>query len=318
MSKHTAKLVDRRYLTPSDVEKKTLHLEILFDKPVAYLPGDSIAIDVLNPPSRVEKWLKKFDRSGSERIEHKRTKEEIDLYSYLLEHVNLQSVQEGDLSQARPLMPRFYSIASSSSIFPNQIHLLVTLDEFIDEEGEKTMGVGSHYLANYLSLHDTCRFKVFPNELFRLPEPTTPIIMIGPGTGLAPFKAFLEERIYQNAPAKNWLLFGERNRRSHFYYEDFLVGLSETGQLDLSLAFSRDQDKKIYVQDRLRENKEKLFSYLEEGASIYICGDAKVMAKGVTETLEDLYRDKMGVSVDEARDWLRRLKGEKRLHLDVY
>jgi sulfite reductase (NADPH) flavoprotein alpha-component len=142
--------------------------------------------------------------------------------------------------------------------------------------------------------------------------------MIGPGTGLAPFKAFLEERIYQNAPGKSWLLFGERNRKSHFYYEEFLTSLEKTGQLELSLAFSRDGDQKVYVQDRLKENKDKLFHYLEKGAIIYICGDAKMMARGVNETLEKLYSEKNGVGADEAQDWLRRLKAEGRLKLDVY
>ncbi|MBM3195660.1 MAG: hypothetical protein FJZ62_02800 [Chlamydiae bacterium] len=318
MSKHTAELSHRSFLTPSDAEKKTLHLEITFDEPVAYLPGDSIAIDVENSEAHVEKWLKKFDRNPHETVLNKRSKEELPLFSYLKKHVNLQSIQEGDLSRARPLMPRFYSIASSNSVYPNQMHLLVTLDEFVNDEGEKLMGVGSHYLYKEIGLGDKIGLKIYPNEHFRLPDPHLPLIMIGPGTGLAPFKAFLEERIYQNASGKSWLLFGERSRKSHFYYEEFLTNLEKTGQLDLSLAFSRDGDQKVYVQDRLKENKQKLFHYLEEGAIIYICGDAKMMARGVNETLEKLYGEKNGVGADEAQDWLRRLKAEGRLKLDVY
>ncbi|MFZ4673918.1 MAG: hypothetical protein ACOYL1_06220 [Chlamydiia bacterium] len=318
MSKHTAKLSHRSFLTPLDAEKRTLHLEISLSEPISYLPGDSIALDVENSPHQVEKWLKKFSKNPHEIVVNRRTQEELPLYSYLKKQVNLQSIQDGDLSRARPLMPRFYSIASSQSLYPNQMHLLVTLEEFLDDEGQKMMGVGSEYLFSELGLNDSVQFKLYPNEQFRLPHPTVPLIMVGPGTGLAPFKAFLEERMYQNAPAKSWLLFGERNRNSHFYYEDFLTGLEQSGQLELSLAFSRDGDQKVYVQDRLKEQKEKLFNYLDEGAVIYICGDAKMMAKGVTETLEMLYSEKTSKDLDEAKEWLRRLKAEGRLKLDVY
>jgi sulfite reductase (NADPH) flavoprotein alpha-component len=318
MSKHTAKLSHRSFLTPLDAEKRTLHLEISFTEPLVYLPGDSIALDVENSPIQVEKWLKKFSRDPHEIVVNRRTQQELPLYSYLKKQVNLQSIREGDLSRARPLMPRFYSIASSQSLYPNQMHLLVTLEEFFDDEGEKMMGVGSEYLFSELGLNDLVQFKLFPNEHFRLPDPTVPVIMIGPGTGLAPFKAFLEERIHQNAPGKTWLFFGERNRSSHFYYEDFLTGLEKKGQLELSLAFSRDGAQKVYVQDKLREQKEKLFNYLDDGAVLYICGDAKMMAKGVTETLEMLYSEKTARNLDEAQEWLRRLKAEGRLKLDVY
>jgi sulfite reductase (NADPH) flavoprotein alpha-component len=318
MSKHIAKLLKREFLTPEDAEKKTIHLEIGFDDPIPYLPGDSIAIDVVNPAGQVEHWLKKHQRRANEKVLHRRTKEEWTLVDYLTECVNLTSILDGDLEKARPLMPRFYSIASSNLMHPQSIHLLVTIDEFLGEDQIPMMGVASHFLLKHLSIGDPVSFKLFANEHFRVAPHDSPMIMIGPGTGVAPFKAFLEERMAQNASGQNWLLFGERNRDTHFYYEDFFQELEKTGKLKLSLAFSRDQSEKIYVQDRLRQEAGTLFDYLDRGATIFICGDAKVMAKSVTETLEDLYQKRHNVTADEARDWLRALKASKRLCLDVY
>lgn len=318
MSKHIAKLLKREFLTPVDAEKKTIHLEIGFDDLIPYLPGDSIAIDVVNPAEQVEHWLKKHQRKANEKVIHRRTKEEWDLYDYLTECVNLTSILDGDLERARPLMPRFYSIASSNLLHPKSIHLLVTIDEFLNEDQIPMMGVASHFLLKHLSIGDPISFKLFANEHFRVASCDSPMIMIGPGTGVAPFKAFLEERIAQNARGQNWLLFGERNRDSHFYYKDFFQELEKAGKLKLSLAFSRDQGEKIYVQDRLRQEASTLFDYLDQGATIFICGDAKVMAKSVTETLEDLYQKRHHATADEAREWLRTLKASKRLCLDVY
>lgn len=318
MSKHIAKLLKREFLTPADAEKKTIHLEIGFDDLIPYLPGDSIAIDVVNPAEQVEHWLKKHQRNANEKVLHRRTKEEWNLYDYLTECVNLTSILDGDLERARPLMPRFYSIASSNLMHPQSIHLLVTIDEFFNEDQIPMMGVASHFLLKHLSIGDPISFKLFANDHFRVASSDSPMIMIGPGTGVAPFKAFLEERIAQNASGQNWLLFGERNRDTHFYYEDFFQELEKTGKLKLSLAFSRDQSEKIYVQDRLRQEASTLFDYLDQGATIFICGDAKVMAKSVTETLEDLYQKRHNVTADEAREWLRTLKASKRLCLDVY
>ncbi len=318
MSKFTGKLFKREFLTPSEASKKTLHLEILTTEKISYLPGDSIAVDVINPLPQVKKWLKKHNRDKNESIEHRRTKEIIDLESYLLHHVNLQSIGDGSLERARPLMPRFYSIASSNRIHPNTLHLLITLDEFVADDGEPTMGVASHFFSNHLTLNDPVTFKLYPNDTFRLPAPETPIIMIGSGTGLAPYKAFLEERVATNASGFNWLIFGEQYRASHFYYAPFFTDLEAKNLLKLSLAFSRDQAEKIYVQDRLAQEASTLFSLLDQGAVIYICGDAKQMAKGVTETLETLFQQKTACTDDEARDWLRTLKAKKQLLLDVY
>ncbi|MFZ4772383.1 MAG: hypothetical protein ACOYK9_00120 [Chlamydiia bacterium] len=318
MSKLIGKLIRREYLTPSNAEKKTIHLEIEFSEELQYLPGDSIAIDVVNPLPQVERWLKKHNRQKTERIQHRKTLEEFDLFTYLLHHVNLHSIEDGSLERARPLMPRFYSIASSSKLHPKTIHLLVTLDEFLSEEGESLMGVASYFLSSHLKLENPISFKLYPNENFRLPAPETPILMVGSGTGVAPYKAFLEERVAMNAPGFNWLVFGERHQHSHFYYQSFFKDMEKQNKLKLSLAFSRDQAEKIYVQDRLRQEAETLFSLLDAGGIIYICGDAKVMAKGVTETLEELYQQKSGSTLDEAKQWLRGLKGASQLRLDVY
>jgi sulfite reductase (NADPH) flavoprotein alpha-component len=318
MSKITGKLTSRIYLTPSNSEKKTLHLEIAFDEPNHFEPGDSIALDVVNPADAVDEWIKKFNKDPNEAALHKKTQEMIPLIDLLTQHVNLQSVAGGDLETARPLMPRFYSIASSQNVHGNSIHLLVTLDEFLDSEGQMRMGVASHFLSQHLQVNDVVSFKIFPNHNFRLPEDHLPIIMIGSGTGLAPYKAFLEERLHRNSTGKNWLIFGERSASTHFYYRDFFQNLVNKEKLILSCAFSRDQQEKIYVQHRLKENIDQFFELIDLGAIIYICGDAKVMAKDVVQTIEEMYQKRFGISQEEAQSLVKELKRNKKLILDVY
>jgi len=178
--------------------------------------------------------------------------------------------------------------------------------------------------SNFLSKSDTSLQKVniflSKNNSFRLPEnDNAPIIMVGPGTGLAPFKAFLEERDARNAQGKNWLFFGDQTERHDFIYKDILIGMMERGLItNLSLAFSRDQKEKIYVQNKLDENGADIFNWLEDGAYFYICGDAQKMAKDVEKCLELLIKRNGNFSDDEAKNYLTELKRHKRFLRDVY
>ncbi len=161
---------------------------------------------------------------------------------------------------------------------------------------------------------------VQPTRHFRPPEkPDVPMIMIGPGTGVAPFRGFLQERRALGHRGRNWLFFGERHAQTDFYYRDELVGMRDDGHLThLSVAFSRDQRQKVYVQDRLREHGSQVWTWLEEGAHVYVCGDASRMAKDVDEALRDVARTWGSLSDDAATGYLRTMAKERRYVRDVY
>jgi sulfite reductase (NADPH) flavoprotein alpha-component len=159
-----------------------------------------------------------------------------------------------------------------------------------------------------------------PNRAFRVPEDdAAPVIMIGPGTGIAPFRAFLQERRARGAKGRNWLFFGDRNRATDFLYEDDLAAFEKAGVLTkLSLAFSRDQAEKIYVQHRMREEAAELYAWLQAGAYVYVCGDASRMAADVEEALIAIIASEGGMSLEAAGDALEVLRREKRYLRDVY
>ena len=159
-----------------------------------------------------------------------------------------------------------------------------------------------------------------PNRSFRLPEDgACPIIMIGPGTGIAPFRAFLEEREFRSHKGPAWLFFGAPHAESDFYYEDELTGFQKRDVLTrMDVAFSRDQDHKIYVQDRMRENGAEIFSWLEKGAYVFVCGDAKRMAKDVDMTLHDIIKEHSALSHEDSTQYVARLSKDKRYVRDVY
>ena len=161
---------------------------------------------------------------------------------------------------------------------------------------------------------------VSPNKAFRVPQDNdAPMIMVGPGTGIAPFRAFLQERQARGAKGRNWLFFGDQHRQSDFIYENELGDMSRDGVLTrLDLAFSRDQAEKIYVQTRMRQNGKALYQWLEEGGYFYVCGDATRMAKDVDDALHRIVIEEAGISAEAASDYLNRLKREKRYLRDVY
>ena len=212
--------------------------------------------------------------------------------------------------------PRLYSIASSQDASPDEVHLTVARVAY-DAFGHAHVGSASAALTNDRS---SVNVYVEPNPHFRLPtDPSTPIIMIGPGTGIAPFRSFIEHRAEHGASGRNWLLFGDRTMRNDFLYQLELQRHLKRGTLDrLSVAFSRDQAQKIYVQDRLRERARDVVSWLDDGAHLYVCGDAERMAPDVHSALIDVLADVRGVSREAAEDELRQLKRDHRYQRDVY
>ncbi|HDX8366485.1 TPA: assimilatory sulfite reductase (NADPH) flavoprotein subunit [Aeromonas dhakensis] len=220
----------------------------------------------------------------------------------------------------RPLTPRLYSIASSQSEVEEEVHLTVGVVRYPQEDGTVRSGAASSYLADRLPEDAEVRVFVEHNDNFRLPaNPDTPVIMVGPGTGIAPFRAFLQEREAQGADGKNWLFFGNPHFTQDFLYQVEWQRYVKSGLLSkISLAFSRDQANKIYVQDRLREAGLELYQWLEAGAHFYVCGDANQMAKDVQEALLDVIAEHGQKSREEAEEYLSELRRAKRYQRDVY
>ncbi|QUG75616.1 molybdopterin-dependent oxidoreductase [Erwinia sp. E602] len=218
------------------------------------------------------------------------------------------------LACLKRLQPRFYSIASSPLAHPGEIQLTVATVRY----GQRK-GVASAWLAD-LAPGDAVAVFVQPTRHFLLPEAgDAPLVMIGPGTGIAPFRGFLHHRRLRGDSGKNWLFFGEQHQQSEFYYREELEPMRDSGLLTrLSLAFSRDQPQKIYVQDRLREEGDNLWRWLQEGARLYLCGDASRMAKDVETALRDIACQHGGMNAQQAAGWLQQLAQEKRYLRDVY
>jgi len=217
----------------------------------------------------------------------------------------------------RKLSPRSYSIASSPDANPDEVHLTVAAVHY-EAYGSEHWGAASTHLAHLEGGASAAVF-VDRNSRFRLPGDDVPIIMIGPGTGVAPFRAFVEQRVEQGATGDNWLFFGDRNFNSDFLYQlEWQRHLKQGNLTRLDVAFSRDQDKKIYVQDRIRENSEEMYRWIERGAAIYVCGDAKQMANDVNDALIDVLVTEGGLDSDAATQRLKALRSEGRYQRDVY
>lgn len=218
----------------------------------------------------------------------------------------------------RPLAPRMYSIASSQEVVGEEVHLTVAYVNY-EHAGEDRWGVATHHLCA-LEEGDTVGVFIDPNDRFRLPEdPSRDVIMIGPGTGVAPFRAFVQERQETGAEGRQWLFFGNPHRRTDFLYQLEWQQALRDGVLDrLSVAFSRDQEHKIYVQDRLREQGQELWAWLSGGAYLYLCGDANRMAPDVHAALIDVVAEHGDMSREAADVWLKQLMNEGRYARDVY
>lgn len=217
------------------------------------------------------------------------------------------------------LTPRMYSIASSQAKSPDTVHTTVRVVRYHTHNRDR-QGLCSGHLGERADAGASLPIFLHANQNFRLPEDsTTPVIMVGPGTGIAPFRAFLQHRQAHGHTGDNWLFFGEQRQASDFLYRDEWQQMLSAGALKrLDTAFSRDQSKKIYVQDRMRENAVELFAWLERGAFFYVCGDASRMAKDVEQTLLDAIANGKGCSPEEAQAYLGEMKTAKRYQLDVY
>ncbi len=223
------------------------------------------------------------------------------------------------VSIMRKLPPRLYSIASSPKAHPGEVHLTVAAVRY-NAHGKERKGVCSTYLADDAPIGSKSLVYVHKNKNFRLPEDAnTPVIMVGPGTGIAPFRAFIEERSETEAKGGAWLFFGDQKYSYDFLYQLELQDHLKSGALTkLDVAFSRDQPEKIYVQDKMREQAAELYQWLEKGAYFYVCGDANRMAGDVHEALIEIIREQGNVSNDDAIAYLDNLKKNKRYQRDVY
>jgi len=252
-------------------------------------------------------------------------KEDLDRYlwgmeviDFLAEHPSIKVTPQEFVDVLAKLQPRLYSIASSLNAFPDQVHLTVDVVRYTSH-GRVRGGVCSTFLADRA---ENVPIPVFPNaSKFRLPEdPNTPIIMVGPGTGIAPFRAYLQDRRAAGAKGKNWLFFGSQKSACNYFYQDEFEGMQKDGFLTrLDLAWSRDQAQKVYVQDRMMENAAELWKWIDaEGAHFFVCGDARRMAKDVDAALRKIVHEQGGKEPDAANEYVEKLKSDKRYKRDVY
>jgi sulfite reductase (NADPH) flavoprotein alpha-component len=250
--------------------------------------------------------------------------EELEQYCYgrdvldLILDFNLKLSSQELIKNLRKLQPRLYSISSSFNYNQDEVHLTVSQVEY-QTNRRKRKGVSSNYLSS-INEDDTVEIFVDENISFRLPEdPHTPIIMIGAGTGVAPYRAFLQERSLADIKTKNWLFLGERNFVTDFLYQTEWLRYHKNGLLTkIDLAFSRDQEEKKYVQHKLLENSKEIYKWVNEGAIVYLCGDKNTMAKDVKSTLVEIFQNEGGLSAGSAADYLRKLRRDKQFQEDVY
>ncbi len=255
---------------------------------------------------------------------HPERKHDLDTYlwgmeiiDFLAEHPSAKFAPAEFVGLLAKLQPRLYSVASSLKAHPEEVHFIIDVVTY-ESHGRKRKGVCSTFLSERCADSPA---PVFPSKSkFHLPEDgEVPIIMVGPGTGVAPFRAFLEERRAIGARGKTWLFFGAQRETSDFYYQEEFEKFMADGWLTrLNTAFSRDQEHKIYVQDRMKESAAELWKWLEEGAYFYVCGDAKRMAKDVDATLSKIVQGEGGLDVEAASEYVEKLKSDKRYRRDVY
>jgi sulfite reductase (NADPH) flavoprotein alpha-component len=243
----------------------------------------------------------------------------LDVLAALEKFRGIRPDPEAFIESLDPLQPRLYSISSSPRVSPGRVS--TTVDTVRYRIGARQrLGVASTFLAERIDAGDPVKIYLQKAQDFGLPaDPHVPIVMIGPGTGIAPFRAFLHDRMASRAPGRNWLFFGHQRRDYDFFYEDELTGMKAQGVLTrLTLAWSRDGDQKVYVQDRMREVGRDLWAWIADGAHVYVCGDAKRMAKDVEHALIDVVAQYGVRSTDEAIAFVTALKKSGRYQQDVY
>jgi sulfite reductase (NADPH) flavoprotein alpha-component len=243
----------------------------------------------------------------------------MEVIDFLTEHPSVHFAPEEFVGLLTKLQPRLYSVASSLKAYPDQVHFIVDVVRY-ESHGRMRKGVCSSFLAERA---DDASVPVFPSiaKHFHLPEDSDiPIIMVGPGTGVAPFRAYLQERKVTGAKGKNWLFFGSQHQKCDFAYGEEFEEFKKEGLLTrLDCAWSRDQAAKIYVQHKMKENAAEIWQWLDaEGAHFFVCGDAKRMAKDVDATLRKIVQEHGGKTVEQANEYVEKLKSDKRYKRDVY
>lgn len=260
-------------------------------------------LDLLIPEHRAQLDAYVFDRG---------------LIDLLIEHPGVIEDPAELVAMLPKLTPRLYSISSSPVAHIGEIHTTVAVVRYSSHNRQRG-GVCSTLFADRAAIADRLPIYIQPNKKFRLPKADAPIIMIGPGTGIAPFRAFLHERRVLGAKGCNWLFFGERSARTDYLYREELEAMRVDGHLTrLDTAFSRDQEDKVYVQDRMLEQGHQFWNWLQDGASVYVCGDASRMAKDVHATLQSIVEKQGGMSAQAAEEYVQTMKDEHRYHRDVY
>ena len=283
--------------------------------------------EILTPTKRLIEYVEKIaEDSELSLILEKKDSKALDDFKWgmdVLDFMNLNPkvdfIVEKFLDLLKPLQHRTYSISSSINKYDNKVHLTISSVRWKNKKRDYN-GVCSTYLADDCNENEKIKIFFTPNKSFRLPEDKDKdIIMIGPGTGIAPFRAFLQEREVTNSSGKNWLFFGDQTRENDFIYENELKDMLNKNILTkLDLAFSRDQKEKLYVQHKIYENKKEFFSWIENGSMIYICGDATKMAKDVEDIIIKIISEENNCSADDSVAYLNKLKKEKRYLRDVY
>ncbi len=316
-------------LNAASSSKDTRHIAFsLKGSGLTYEVGDALGVFVQNCPEVVDGIITAhaFDPEATITLESGAT---CTLREGLLKHFEVRHLvgktpETGIALPAfieglRKLQPRLYSIASSINAHPDEVHLCVGAVRY-STDGVQHKGVASTFLADRLALGETTGIYFHAANHFRLPtDLSKPVIMVGPGTGIAPFRAFLEEREVTKATGKNWLFFGDQKRTTDFLYHDQIIGWVQSGHLTrLDTAFSRDQEEKIYVQTRMMQAASELWQWLEEGAYFYVCGDAKRMAKDVDQALHEIIQTAGGKTAEEAAAYVAEMKKAKRYARDVY
>lgn len=262
-----------------------------------------------------------LDKANAEALKHyfNGWNEAHDVLEILEEHPSIKVTPVELIESLRKSLPRLYSIASSLAAHPGEVHLLVVSVRYM-VRGRAREGVCSTWLANRWPDGATAEMYLQNQQKhFSMPaNPDTPMIMVGPGTGLAPFRAFVEERLVTGAAGRNWLFFGEQRRSTDFFYEEQFTKYVRGDKMRLDVAFSRDQAAKVYVQHRMREQARDLWAWLEDGAEFFVCGDKERMAADVDRELHAIVESQGGRSPDQAKEYVENLKTTKRYKRDVY
>lgn len=319
--------------------KETYHIEITSDQEIVYEPGDAIGFYPKNNETEIDEIASFFNENTKKEVlldknirglskksiealsglfEITLTEEKADLVDILKKYVKPETVSfEEVVALLHPIAPRLYSISSAINAHDGGVHVTVNLNTFSVNGTTKT-GLCSQFLADF-PIDEEIEFYIHKNNNFKLPSDDTDIIMIGPGTGIAPFRSFLAHRDAEGAEGKNWLFFGEQHFVLDFYYQTEIQEWLTTGVLTkLDTAFSRDQEKKIYVQDRIREKAKSFNEWLENGASVYICGQKSPMSTDVENTIIEVIASERKISSTEAKQVLEDLETAGKYQKDVY